>query len=80
MRSRGFYPVLLCVAATVMPFATALDDPPPGHAANPGAVREVAWELTRIANDLRLLSSGPRTGLAEIRLPAVQPGSSIMSG
>ena len=44
------------------------------------AVRNVALDLTRIANDLRLLSSGPRTGLAEIRLPAVQPGSSIMPG
>jgi aspartate ammonia-lyase len=36
--------------------------------------------LIQIANDLRLLSSGPRTGLAEITLPAVQPGSSIMPG
>ena len=36
--------------------------------------------LTRIANDIRLLSSGPSTGLDEIRLPAVQPGSSIMPG
>jgi len=44
------------------------------------ALRNLALELTRIANDLRLLSSGPRTGLAEIRLPAVQPGSSIMPG
>mgnify|MGYP003879809591 CR=1 FL=1 len=34
----------------------------------------------KIANDLRLLSSGPRTGLAEIALPAIQPGSSIMPG
>lgn len=40
----------------------------------------LALELIRIANDIRLLSSGPRTGLAEIRLPAVQPGSSIMPG
>jgi len=40
----------------------------------------LAIELIRIANDLRLLNSGPRTGLAEIRLPAVQPGSSIMPG
>lgn len=45
-----------------------------------GALRNLAIELGRIANDLRLLSSGPRTGLAEIRLPAVQPGSSIMPG
>jgi aspartate ammonia-lyase len=37
-------------------------------------------ELAKIASDLRLLSSGPRAGLAEIRLPAVQPGSSIMPG
>jgi aspartate ammonia-lyase len=44
------------------------------------ALRNLALELTRIANDLRLLSSGPRTGLAEIELPAVQPGSSIMPG
>jgi fumarate hydratase, class II len=45
-----------------------------------GVIRNVANALSRIANDLRLLSSGPRTGLAEIYLPAVQPGSSIMPG
>ncbi len=45
-----------------------------------GALRELALELIRIANDLRLLSSGPSTGLAEINLPGVQPGSSIMPG
>ena len=45
-----------------------------------GALRGLALELTRIVNDLRLLASGPRTGLAEITLPAVQPGSSIMPG
>ncbi|MCL4539111.1 MAG: aspartate ammonia-lyase [Bacteroidetes bacterium] len=45
-----------------------------------GALRNLALDITRIANDLRLLSSGPRTGLAEIKLPAVQPGSSIMPG
>ncbi|MCS6774812.1 MAG: aspartate ammonia-lyase [Thermoflexales bacterium] len=44
------------------------------------ALRTLAITLTRIANDLRLLSSGPTTGLDEIRLPAVQPGSSIMPG
>jgi aspartate ammonia-lyase len=49
-------------------------------AAFSGALREVALELIRVANDLRLLGSGPTTGLAEIRLPAVQPGSSIMPG
>jgi aspartate ammonia-lyase len=45
-----------------------------------GAVRNLAQDLIRIANDIRLLSSGPKTGLAEINLPAVQPGSSIMPG
>ena len=44
------------------------------------ALRGFAVELGRIANDLRLLASGPATGLDEIRLPAVQPGSSIMPG
>ena len=44
------------------------------------ALRGTALSLIQIANDLRLLSSGPRTGLAEIVLPAVQPGSSIMPG
>lgn len=45
-----------------------------------GALRTLAQDLTRIANDFRLLSSGPATGLDEIRLPVVQPGSSIMPG
>jgi aspartate ammonia-lyase len=45
-----------------------------------GAVRNLAQDLSRIAGDLRLLSSGPKTGLAEINLPPVQPGSSIMPG
>ena len=49
-------------------------------AAFSGAVRALAVDLNKIANDLRLLASGPRTGLAEISLPAVQPGSSIMPG
>mgnify|MGYP001031577265 CR=1 FL=1 len=44
------------------------------------AVRTVAVGLMKICNDLRLLTSGPRTGLAEIELPATQPGSSIMPG
>ncbi len=44
------------------------------------AMRNLALELTRILNDLRLLSSGPTTGLAEINLPATAPGSSIMPG
>ncbi len=45
-----------------------------------GALRSIAVSLIKIANDLRLLSSGPRTGIGEINLPAVQPGSSIMPG
>jgi aspartate ammonia-lyase len=45
-----------------------------------GAVRAFTLDLNKIANDIRLLASGPRTGLAEILLPAVQPGSSIMPG
>jgi len=49
-------------------------------AAVSAALRGLALELIRITNDLRLLASGPRTGLAELRLPAVQPGSSIMPG
>jgi aspartate ammonia-lyase len=44
------------------------------------ALRTLALDLSRIASDVRLMASGPRTGLAEIRLPAVQPGSSIMPG
>jgi fumarate hydratase class II len=43
-----------------------------------GALRTVAVSLFKIANDLRWLGSGPRTGLAELRLPDLQPGSSIM--
>ena len=45
-----------------------------------GALRGLAVNLVRIANDLRLLSSGPRTGFGEIALPPLQPGSSIMPG
>jgi len=44
------------------------------------ALRGLALEVIRISNDLRLLSSGPNTGLAEIYLPSLQPGSSIMPG
>lgn len=44
------------------------------------ALRTAALEFTRICNDLRLMSSGPSTGLSEIFLPATQPGSSIMPG
>jgi len=45
-----------------------------------GALKVVAVSLTKIANDLRWMSSGPRAGLAEIHLPDLQPGSSIMPG
>ncbi|MBL9210634.1 MAG: class II fumarate hydratase [Opitutaceae bacterium] len=45
-----------------------------------GALAAIAAALTKIANDVRLLGSGPRAGLGELRLPATQPGSSIMPG
>ena len=45
-----------------------------------GALRTLSVDLTKIANDIRLMSSGPVTGIGEITLPAVQPGSSIMPG
>ncbi|HJU89614.1 MAG TPA: aspartate ammonia-lyase [Gemmatimonadaceae bacterium] len=49
-------------------------------AAFSGQLRTLAVDLGKISSDLRLMASGPRTGLDEIRLPAVQPGSSIMPG
>jgi aspartate ammonia-lyase len=45
-----------------------------------GVLKRIAVKLSKICNDLRLLSSGPRAGLAEINLPPMQPGSSIMPG
>lgn len=45
-----------------------------------GVLKRIAVKLSHICNDLRLLSSGPRAGIGEIQLPAVQPGSSIMPG
>src|SRR5436190_1912445 len=45
-----------------------------------GGLRRLAVEVDKVASDLRLLSSGPRAGIAELLLPAVQPGSSIMPG
>src|SRR5207237_2504476 len=45
-----------------------------------GVLRTIASSLYKIANDLRWMGSGPRTGLAEIRIPDLQPGSSIMPG
>jgi len=51
-----------------------------GVVAASGALRTIAVSLIKIANDIRLLASGPRTGLGELALPEVQPGSSIMPG
>jgi aspartate ammonia-lyase len=45
-----------------------------------GVLKRLAVKLSKICNDLRLLSSGPRAGLGEINLPPVAPGSSIMPG
>ena len=45
-----------------------------------GVLKRCAMKLSKICNDLRLLSSGPRAGFGEINLPAMQPGSSIMPG
>ena len=45
-----------------------------------GVLKRIAVKLSKTCNDLRLLSSGPRAGLGEIDLPAVQAGSSIMPG
>lgn len=45
-----------------------------------GVINSIAVDLMKIANDLRLLTSGPRSGLGEIILPSLQPGSSIMPG
>src|SRR4029079_6970695 len=56
---------------------------PPGHEAlgfAHGAMKTLAAALFKIANDVRLLSSGPRSGLAELRIPENEPGSSIMPG
>lgn len=51
-----------------------------GFVAYSGILKKLAIKLSKICNDLRLLSSGPRTGLNEIQLPPMQPGSSIMPG
>jgi fumarate hydratase class II len=51
-----------------------------GVVAASGCLRTLAVSLLKIANDIRLLASGPRTGLGELALPEVQPGSSIMPG
>jgi fumarate hydratase, class II len=68
----------LTIAPPVDPFeAQAARD---GLVEASGALKTVAVSLTKIANDLRLLGSGPRAGLAEIMLPELQKGSSIMPG
>lgn len=51
-----------------------------GAVAASGALRTIAVSLMKIANDIRLMGSGPRAGIGELALPAVQPGSSIMPG
>ncbi|MFJ8730680.1 class II fumarate hydratase [Streptomyces bauhiniae] len=71
--------------ATGLPFTEARDHfeaqgARDGIVETSGQLRTIAVGLTKIANDLRWMSSGPRTGLAEIRLPDLQPGSSIMPG
>src|SRR5205807_8755349 len=69
---------VLPVAAPADPFeAQAARD---GLVEASGALKVVAVSLTKIANDIRYLGSGPRTGLAEIVLPELQKGSSIMPG
>ncbi len=66
------------ISAPADPFeATAARD---GLVEVSGALKTLAVSLTKVANDLRLMGSGPRAGLAEIRLPELQKGSSIMPG
>jgi aspartate ammonia-lyase len=66
----------LCPAANLFRVTQSMGD----VVAYSGAMRRLAVELGKVASDLRLLSMGPRAGIAEIVLPAVQPGSSIMPG
>jgi fumarate hydratase, class II len=73
------------VEATGLPFTEARDHFEAQGARDAlvelsGQLRTIAVGLTKICNDLRWMSSGPRTGLAEINLPDLQPGSSIMPG
>jgi fumarate hydratase class II len=83
----GFAPAVIerLASATALPLREAADhfEAQGGRDAvveASGALRTVALSLARIANDLRLMASGPRAGIAEIRLPDLQPGSSIMPG
>ncbi len=75
-RLRAMTGLELRMGSDLVQLMQSMGDP----AAFSGVMRSYAVDLSRIASDLRLLSSGPRTGLAEIRLPPVQPGSSIMPG
>ncbi|MGH9266858.1 MAG: class II fumarate hydratase, partial [Acidimicrobiales bacterium] len=84
---RRFAPSVIerLVAETGLPLAEAIDHfeaqgARDGLVECSGALRTVAVSLYKAANDLRLMGSGPRTGLAEIRLPDLQAGSSIMPG
>lgn len=74
LRARTGYPLRL--AEDLVDATQNID--PLAHAS--GALKTCAVNLTKIANDLRLMASGPTAGLGEIRLPARQPGSSIMPG
>ena len=88
LNSHPDYPAKVCEALseqTSENFHTAADLREAMQSMQPfvllsGSLRALSVELSRICNDLRLLSSGPTTGLGEIRLPPVQPGSSIMPG
>ncbi|HEU4451116.1 MAG TPA: class II fumarate hydratase [Gaiellaceae bacterium] len=78
VRSRLAEETGLTISPPADPFeATAARD---GLVEASGALKTVAVSLTKIANDLRLMGSGPRAGLAEIALPELQKGSSIMPG
>jgi aspartate ammonia-lyase len=68
--------LVLRVGADRVQLMQSMGDP----AAFSAALRGLAIDLSKVASDLRLLASGPRTGFDEVRLPAVQPGSSIMPG
>jgi fumarate hydratase class II len=73
------------VERTSLPFREAADhfeaqSAKDGIVEAAGCMKTIAISLTKIANDIRWLGSGPRCGIGEIRLPAIQPGSSIMPG
>jgi aspartate ammonia-lyase len=70
--------VAIPLQSAVRPISATTD--PSGLLGYSAAMRSSAVRLAKLANDLRLLSSGPRAGLAELRLPAVQAGSSMMPG